>query len=64
MNIEFSAIAQTVQDYLLWEWECDSKGWEEYSKGKCRAMPLIEAIEIYREEMDYWLSWLIDQEIT
>lgn len=56
MRIEFSNVAQTVHDYLLWSRECDAKGWEEFSKGKCRAIPLTEAIGIYREEVDYWLN--------
>ena len=56
MKIEFSDIAQTMYDYLLWSRDYDAKEWEEFSKGKCRAVPLTEAIGIHREEVDYWLN--------
>lgn len=56
MRLEYSDIAQTVHDYLLWSRDYDAEEWEEFSKGKCRAVPLTEAIGVYRVEVDSWLN--------
>lgn len=56
MRIEFSDTAQTMHDYLLWAWDCDAKGWEEFSKGKCKSVPFLEALWVYNEEVDYWMN--------
>lgn len=56
MKIEFSDIAQTMHEYLLWAWDCDAKEWEEFSKDKCPNVPFKKALCIYNEEVDYWLN--------
>lgn len=56
MRADFSNVAQTVHDYLLWSWDCDAKGWDEFSKGKCSEVEFKVALQIYSEEVDYYLN--------
>lgn len=56
MRINLSSIAQAVHDYLLSSYECDAKGWVEFSKGRCKSVPFTEALWVYSEEVDYWIN--------
>lgn len=64
MRIEFSDMAQTVHDYLLWSWDCDAKGWEGFSKGKCSEVGFKVALQIYSEEVDYYLKMLTNHSVS
>ena len=57
MSIEFTdEVANTIHEYLLWSLECDAKGWEEFSKDKCREVPFHEALWAYSEEIEDWMN--------
>ncbi len=56
MKIEFSDIAQVMDDYLLWASDYNPPEWEEFSAGKCKSVPLSEAIGIYLGEVDHWMN--------
>jgi len=56
MKADFSNVTQAMHEYLMWSHECDAKGWDEFSKGRCSEVEFTVALQIYSEEVVAYLD--------